>query len=84
MDCGLRKWSSEQPGRYFSNGSKAPGTTLLDPGNMQQRAEYERTLSEVFKYTYELRKVGDVDALVKIPRRRRRSAQLRAAGTASS
>jgi hypothetical protein len=71
-------------GRYFSNGSKAPGTTLLDPGNMQQRAEYERTLSEVFKYTYELRKVGDVDALVKIPRRRRRSAQLRAAGTASS
>jgi hypothetical protein len=27
-------------GRYFSNGSKTPGSTLLDPTNMQQRASH--------------------------------------------
>jgi hypothetical protein len=55
-------------GRYFSNGSKTPGSTLLDPTNRQQRAEYERTVKEIFKYTYELRKVGAVDTIVKTPR----------------
>jgi len=55
-------------GRYFSNGNKPVGSTLLDPSNMQQRAEYERTLKEIFKYTYELRRVGNVDTIVKTPR----------------
>jgi hypothetical protein len=55
-------------GRYFSNGNKPVGSTLLDPSNMQQRAEYGRTLKEIFKYTYELQRVGDVDTIVKTPR----------------
>ena len=59
-------------GRYFSNGSKTPGSTLLEPTNMQQRAEYERTVKEIFKYTYELRKVGAVDTIVKTLRLRDR------------
>jgi hypothetical protein len=67
-------------GRYFSNGERAIGSTLLDPNNMQQRAEYERELKTIFKYTYELQRVGNVDTVVKVPRPPQRRHRIEAAG----
>jgi hypothetical protein len=56
-------------GRYFSNGDKAPGSAQLDPKNGNQIAEYERTLNEIFQYTYELKKIEGQDRLIKVPRK---------------
>ncbi len=39
-------------GRYFSNSGKAPGSTLLDPKDRAQVAEYERELEEIYKYVF--------------------------------
>ena len=55
-------------GRYFSNGDKEPGSTLLDPKDMKQIAEYERTLQEIYRFTYELQNVDGADKLIKMPR----------------
>jgi hypothetical protein len=55
-------------GRYFSNGKKLPGSTLLDPRDRLQVAEYERKLKELYDYTYELRRVDGKDTIVKTPR----------------
>jgi hypothetical protein len=55
-------------GRYFSNGNKAPGSTLLDPKDRAQVTEYERELEEIYKYTYELQRVEGEDRVVKVSR----------------
>jgi hypothetical protein len=55
-------------GRYFSNGNKTPGSTLLDPKNQKQVADYERTLQEMYEYTYALKKIEGKDTLIKLPR----------------
>jgi hypothetical protein len=55
-------------GRYFSNGDKAAGSTLLDSKNRQQVADFERTLQEIYEYTYELKNVDGRDTLIKVPR----------------
>jgi hypothetical protein len=55
-------------GRYFSNGDKEPGSTLLDPKDMKQIAEYERTLQEIYQFTYELQNVDGADKVIKTPR----------------
>jgi hypothetical protein len=55
-------------GRYFSNDKKATGSTLLDPKDDAQRAEYERTLNKIYQYTYELQKVEGKDTVIKVPR----------------
>ena len=55
-------------GRYFSNSGKAPGSTLLDPKDRAQVAEYERELEEIYKYTYELQRVEGEDRVIKVPR----------------
>jgi hypothetical protein len=55
-------------GRYLSNGNKAPGSQLLDPEDEEQVAEYERTLQEIYEYTYELQRIDDEDRVVKISR----------------
>jgi hypothetical protein len=55
-------------GRYFSNGGQAPGSTLLDPGNRAQIDDYERTLKEIYEFTYALQRVEGEDKVIKIPR----------------
>jgi hypothetical protein len=55
-------------GRYFSNGNKAPGSTQLNPKDREQVAEYERKLKEIYKCTYQLRKVKGEDRVIKVPR----------------
>jgi hypothetical protein len=55
-------------GRYFSNGNKAPGSALLDPKNQKQVADYERTLQEMYEYTYAVKKIEGKDTLIKLPR----------------
>jgi hypothetical protein len=55
-------------GRYFSNGDKAAGSTLLDPKDREQVADYERTLQEIYEYTYELQNIEGRDTLIKLPR----------------
>ncbi len=57
-------------GRYFSNGSKKPGSTLLDPNDKDQVAEYERALKEIYQFTYDLQTTESGDKVVKIPRSR--------------
>jgi hypothetical protein len=59
---------NQNRGRYFSNGAKAPGSTLLDPKNWQQVADYERTLQEIYEYTYELQRIEGKDTVIKVPR----------------
>jgi hypothetical protein len=54
-------------GRYFSNG-KAPGSTLLDPRNRAQVADYECKLKEIYECTYELQRVEGEDRVMKVPR----------------
>ena len=44
-------------GRYFSNGDKAPGSTLLNPKDRKQVAEYERRLKEIYQHVYGLQKI---------------------------
>jgi len=55
-------------GRYFSNGGKAVGSSLLDPRNRQKVDEYKQTLQAIYAYKYELRKIDGADTLVKSPR----------------
>jgi hypothetical protein len=55
-------------GRYFSNGKKAPGSTLLDPRDREQVADYERKLKEIYQYTYKLQRIDDKDQVTKVPR----------------
>jgi hypothetical protein len=55
-------------GRYFSNADKVPGSTLLDPKDRKQVDDYECTLQEMYKYTYELKKIEGKDTLIKLPR----------------
>jgi hypothetical protein len=55
-------------GRYFSNGDKAPGSTLLDPKDEQQVADYQRKLQEIYEYRYELRNIEGADKIIKLPR----------------
>jgi hypothetical protein len=55
-------------GRYFSNGGKASGSTLLDPKNSAQVADYKRKLKEIYGCTYELQRVEDEDRVIKVPR----------------
>lgn len=55
-------------GRFFSNSSKMPGSTSLDPKDRKQVADYERKLKEIYKYTYELQNVEGDDTVIKIPR----------------
>ena len=55
-------------GRYFSNNGKAPGSTLLDPRNRTQVADYERKLKEIYECTYELQRVEGGDRVIKVPR----------------
>ena len=43
---------AEGLGRYFSNGGKSSGSTLLDPKDMNQVSEFERTLRNIYAYTY--------------------------------
>ncbi len=52
-------------GRYFSNGDKTTGSTLLDPEDEKQVADYERTLEEIYEGTYELQRVEGKDRLVR-------------------
>jgi len=44
-------------GRFFTNGGKAPGSTLLNPKDQKQIASYERALQEIYRYTYELQRL---------------------------
>jgi hypothetical protein len=60
---------AEGLGRYFSNGNRAIGSTLLNPKNRKQVAEYERTLKKIYRYTYELQKVEGKDTLIKLPKK---------------
>jgi hypothetical protein len=55
-------------GRYFSNKGNAPGSTLLDPTNRAQVADYERKLKEIYEYTYELQRVEGGDRVTKVCR----------------
>jgi hypothetical protein len=55
-------------GRYFSNGGKATGSTLLDPKDHKQVADYERTLQEMYQYTYAVRRIEGEDTVIKLPR----------------
>jgi hypothetical protein len=55
-------------GRYFSNGDKAVGSTLLNPKDQEQIKEYERQLKEIYQYIYDLRKVDGADTVIKVPR----------------
>jgi hypothetical protein len=67
MECRLRDWSKGL-GRFFSNGSKTPGSELLDPKDREQVADYERKLIEIYQYTYALQKVEGKDTVIKMPR----------------
>ncbi len=51
--------------RYFSQGDEAPGSTLLDPKDPKQVADYKQKLEEIFKYTYELETVDGKTKIVK-------------------
>jgi hypothetical protein len=51
-------------GRYFSNGGKATGSTLLDPNDWEQVGEYERTLQKMYKHIYELQWIDGVGCKV--------------------
>jgi hypothetical protein len=55
-------------GRYFSNGDKEPGSTLLDPKDKKQVAEYECTLQEIYGYAYKLENIDGTDRLTKTRR----------------
>jgi hypothetical protein len=55
-------------GRYFSNGGKAAGSTLLDPKDRARVAEYERELEEIYQFTYEVQRVEGEDRVIKVPR----------------
>src|SRR5262245_15554727 len=55
-------------GRYFSNGGRMPGSTLLNPRDRYQVGEYENKLKEIYKFTYAVQRVGDQDKVVKAPR----------------
>jgi hypothetical protein len=55
-------------GRYFSNGDKEPGSTILDPKYLKQVAEYERTLQHIYQFTYHLQNVDGADRIIKQPR----------------
>jgi hypothetical protein len=55
-------------GRYFSNGNRAIGSTLLNPKDRKQVADYEHTLQKIYRHTYQLQKVEGKDTLMKIPR----------------
>jgi hypothetical protein len=55
-------------GRYFSNGKKAPGSTLLDPRDREQVADYERNLKEIYLYIYKLQRIDDKDQVTKVLR----------------
>jgi len=69
VECRLREWSSEEIGTLFQhNGDKAPGSTLLDPKDQKQVADYERTLQEMYEYTYALKKIEGKDTVIKLPR----------------
>jgi hypothetical protein len=57
-------------GRYFSNGEKAPGSTMLNPKDQQQVADYEGKLREIYENSYELQKVEGADKVVATPRSR--------------
>ena len=56
-------------GRYFSNGDKMSGFTLLDPKDKKQVAEYERTLEEIYGFTYLLQNIDGADSLTKTRRK---------------
>jgi hypothetical protein len=60
-------------GRYFSNGDKVPGSTLLDPKDQRQVADYERKLKEIYEYTYELQKVEGEDRVIKVSRSKQKT-----------
>jgi hypothetical protein len=55
-------------GRYFSNDKKAPGSTILDPRDREQVADYERKLRKIYEYTYKLQRIEDKDQVIKVPR----------------
>ncbi len=55
-------------GRYFSNGTKAVGSTPFNPKDERQVAVYERTLKEIYQYTYELRNIEGKDTVIKSSR----------------
>jgi len=55
-------------GRYFSNGDKAPGSTLLNPKDRKQVAEYERRLKEIYQHVYGLQKIEGKARLTKMAR----------------
>jgi hypothetical protein len=55
-------------GRYFSNNDTPPGSTLLDPKNREQVAEYEDKLKEMYEFTYELKQTEDGDRVIRSPR----------------
>jgi hypothetical protein len=55
-------------GRYFSNGDKAPRSTVLDPKDREQVTDYERKLKEIYKHTYQLRRMDDQDRVIKVLR----------------
>jgi hypothetical protein len=59
---------AEGLGRYFSNGDKAPGTTLLDPKDQKQRADYERKLKKIYEHSYKLQKVEGVTKVIRVAR----------------
>jgi hypothetical protein len=58
--------SAKGLGRYFSNDGKATGSTLLNPKDRNQVADYERTLKKIYQYTYEWQKIGGKDTLIKV------------------
>jgi hypothetical protein len=60
---------AEHLGRYFSNGDRAIGSTLLNPKDRKQVTEYERTLKKIYRYTYELQKIEGKDTLIMAPRK---------------
>jgi hypothetical protein len=55
-------------GRYFSNGGKPSGSTLLDPKNQKQVDDYNRTLKRMFKNLYDVRDIEGKTCIVKEPR----------------
>jgi hypothetical protein len=55
-------------GRYFSNGDKVIGSTLLDPKNKEQVDKYELTLQEIYRFTYRLQNIDGIETILKQPR----------------
>jgi hypothetical protein len=68
MDVVYASGPAKDLGRYFSNGDKTPGSTWLDPKDQAQVVEYELTLSDVYKCTYELQNVDGADRVVSTAR----------------